>query len=210
MTRCQLPAAEPTKADSWFKAIAAMSENRVIGRDGRIPWHLPEDFRWFKRKTLGHVVVMGRKTFESLGRPLPNRTNLVLTRHPGRLRKQFPDVFGGARVGTAATRARAGRAQLELTGLARRDVRLVSSLSKIDPRAYDCEVFICGGAEVYSQTLSRCSDLFLTVVKGEIEGDACFPRFEDRFDLVEEILARPDFRILHYRNRLPASACHRC
>ena len=63
-----------------MKAIAAMSLNRVIGREGQIPWHLPEDFQWFKRMTSGHVVLMGRKTFESLGKPLPNRTNLVLTR----------------------------------------------------------------------------------------------------------------------------------
>lgn len=57
-----------------------MSRNRVIGRDGRIPWHIPEDFRWFKRTTTGHAVLMGRKTFESLGKPLPNRRNLVVTR----------------------------------------------------------------------------------------------------------------------------------
>ena len=63
-----------------MKAIAAMSLNRVIGRDGKIPWHLPEDFQWFKKVTTGHVVLMGRKTFESLGKPLPNRTNVVLTR----------------------------------------------------------------------------------------------------------------------------------
>ncbi len=63
-----------------MKAVAAMSLNRVIGRDGQIPWHLPEDFKWFKRLTTGHVVLMGRKTFASLGQPLPNRTNLVLSR----------------------------------------------------------------------------------------------------------------------------------
>jgi dihydrofolate reductase len=63
-----------------FKAIAAMAENRVIGQGNRIPWHLPEDFRWFKQTTTGHVIVMGRKTFESIGRPLPNRTTVVLTR----------------------------------------------------------------------------------------------------------------------------------
>jgi dihydrofolate reductase len=70
-----------------FKAIAAMSENRVIGCRNRIPWHLPEDFKWFKRMTIGNVVVMGRKTFESIGRPLPDRTVVVLSRsgffHPG-------------------------------------------------------------------------------------------------------------------------------
>ena len=63
-----------------FKAIAAMSLNRVIGAGNRLPWHLPEDFRWFKRMTTGQVIVMGRKTFESIGRPLPHRTTVVLTR----------------------------------------------------------------------------------------------------------------------------------
>ena len=63
-----------------MKAIAAMSENRVIGVHGRIPWHLPADFKWFKRATMGGVIVMGRKTFESLGRPLPGRENVVVSR----------------------------------------------------------------------------------------------------------------------------------
>jgi dihydrofolate reductase len=63
-----------------FKAIAAMSLNRVIGANNRIPWHLPEDFKWFKKMTTGQVIVMGRKTFESIGRPLPNRTTIVLSR----------------------------------------------------------------------------------------------------------------------------------
>src|SRR5579862_4357184 len=65
-----------------FKAIAAMSENRVIGQGNKIPWHLPEDFKWFKRMTTGQVIVMGRKTYESIGKPLPNRTTLVLSRSP--------------------------------------------------------------------------------------------------------------------------------
>ena len=70
-----------------FKAIAAMSLNRVIGAGNKIPWHLPEDFQWFKKMTTGHVIVMGRKTFESIGKPLPNRDTVVLSRsdfqHPG-------------------------------------------------------------------------------------------------------------------------------
>lgn len=97
-----------------FKAIAAMSVNRVIGQGGQIPWRLPEDFKWFKRMTLGQVVVMGRKTFESIGRPLPGRSTIVLSRggfqYPGvevvtdlaqALRPDEPrDIFicGGARV----------------------------------------------------------------------------------------------------------------
>ncbi len=63
-----------------LRAIAAMSLNRVIGKEGKIPWHIPEDFKWFKRTTTGQAVLMGRKTYESLGRPLPNRRNLVVTR----------------------------------------------------------------------------------------------------------------------------------
>ena len=61
-----------------FKAIAAMSENRVIGQGNRIPWHLPEDFKWFKKMTVGNVVVMGRRTFESIGKPLPTYTVVIL------------------------------------------------------------------------------------------------------------------------------------
>ena len=71
-----------------------MSLNRVIGAGGKIPWHLPEDFKWFKKMTMGNVIVMGRKTFESLGQPLPNRKNLILTRHPQRLIKSHPEIFG--------------------------------------------------------------------------------------------------------------------
>jgi len=150
-----------------FKAIAAMSENRVIGAGGKIPWHLPEDFKWFKKMTTGQVIVMGRKTFESIGKALPNRTTIVLSRsqfsHPG--------------------------------------VQTFSELSRIELANETRDVFICGGAQVYAQALPLCSDLFLTRVKRVVEGDAFFPPFEDRFELVEEILDSPDFKILHYRNR---------
>src|SRR6188508_641958 len=64
----------------YFKAIAAMSLNRVIGDGNKIPWYLPEDFQWFKQVTTGHVLVMGRRTFESIGKPLPGRTTIVLSR----------------------------------------------------------------------------------------------------------------------------------
>ena len=70
-----------------MKAIVAMSENRVIGADGKIPWHLSDDLKFFKRTTLGHVVLMGRKTFESIGKPLPGRENWVVSRSA-----DFPDV----------------------------------------------------------------------------------------------------------------------
>jgi dihydrofolate reductase len=72
-----------------FKAIAAMSENRVIGNGNKIPWHLPEDFKWFKKMTMGNVIVMGRKTFESIGKALPGRETIVLTRGAG----EFPGAL---------------------------------------------------------------------------------------------------------------------
>ncbi len=71
-----------------FKAIAAMAENRVIGNKGDIPWHLPEDFKWFKKTTMGGILVMGRKTYESIGKPLPGRDTFVLSRTP----REIPGV----------------------------------------------------------------------------------------------------------------------
>lgn len=65
-----------------FIAIAAMSENGVIGAGGKIPWHIPDEFKWFKQTTMGHTLVMGRKTFDSIGRPLPGRRTIVLSRSP--------------------------------------------------------------------------------------------------------------------------------
>jgi len=150
-----------------FKAIAAMSLNRVIGNGNQIPWHLPEDFKWFKATTTGHIIVMGRKTFESIGRPLPNRETIVLSRsafaHPG--------------------------------------VRTIPSLDALPSAASDKQVFICGGAQIYEQALPLCSDLFLTLVKQEVAGDAFFPPFEDQFELSEEIRDTPEFKILHYQRR---------
>ena len=156
-----------------FKAIAAMSLNRVIGAGNRIPWQLPEDFKWFKKMTTGQVIVMGRKTFESLGKPLPNRTTIVLT-----------------------------HSQQPIPG-----VRTISDLSQLDPAdpvLAGHEIFICGGAQLYQQALPLCSDLYLTLVQRRLEGDTLFPPFEDQFDLVSEVLSRPEFKILHYRARPPA------
>ena len=148
-------------------AIGAMSLNRVIGNGNRIPWHLPEDFKWFKATTTGHVIVMGRRTFESIGKPLPNRESIVLSRsafsHPG--------------------------------------VKTLAGLEELPNFAGDKQVFICGGAQIYEQALPLCSELFLTIVKREVDGDAFFPPFEDKFELAEKIQDTPEFKILHYRRR---------
>jgi len=150
-----------------FVAIAAMSLNRVIGNGNKIPWHLPEDFKWFKATTTGHVIVMGRKTFESIGAPLPNRETIVLSR----------------------------------TAFAHPGVRTISSLEEIAPSDGDKRVFICGGAQIYEQTLPLCSELYLTLVKREVPGDTFFPKFEDQFELVAEIRDTPEFTIQRYRRR---------
>ncbi len=148
-----------------------MSLNRVIGQGGKIPWHLPEDFKWFKKMTTGQVVVMGRKTFESIGQPLPNRTTIILSRanfsHPG-------------------ARTAADLSQVDWT----------------DPALAGREVFICGGAQVYAQTLALCSDLYLTLVKRVVEGDVFFPPFEHQFEPIEVMMECPDFKIVHYRRKV--------
>ena len=144
-----------------------MSLNRVIGNGNQIPWHLPEDFKWFKATTTGHVIVMGRKTFESIGKPLPNRETIVLSRSAW----SYPGV------------------------------KTISSFDELSDLAPDKQIFICGGAQIYQQTLPRCSELFLTLVKREVAGDAYFPKFEGRFELAEEIRDTPEFKILRYLNR---------
>ena len=151
-----------------FKAIAAMSLNRVIGNRNSIPWHLPEDFKWFKKMTTGQVIVMGRKTYESIGKPLPNRKTIVLT-----------------------------RGNFSAPG-----VEVIRDLAEIDPDKEARDIIICGGAQIYEQALPLCSDLYLTLVKREVEGDTFFPSFEDRFAPEAEVMDNPEFKIVHYRNRL--------
>jgi dihydrofolate reductase len=148
---------------------------------------------------------MGRKTFASLGnKPLPNRINIVLSRHPGKLQTDLPAVFGEAWVGRGKTHFPDQPTQFELPkigGAATVDLRIIKNVLKLDPASSPLEFFICGGAQIYEQTLPFCSDLYLTVVKREVEGDAFFPAFEDKFDLVETLRDEPEFKILHYRHR---------
>lgn len=157
----------PPSRSHPYKAVAAMALNRVIGRRQGLPWHLPEDFHWFKQLTSGHVIVMGRKTFESIGRPLPQRITCVLSR----------------------------------SGFAFPGVHTLARLEEVLPLAEGRDIFICGGAQIYTLALPFCSDLYLTLVKRMIEGDTLFPPFEEQFELAEELLERPEFRITRYRRR---------
>ena len=150
-----------------FKAIAAMSLNRAIGVRNRIPWHLPEDLRWFKQLTMGHALVMGRKTFESIGRPLPGRTTYVLSRN-----------------------------ETPIPG-----VRVIHDLDALQAEPDPRGAFICGGAQIYQMALPHCSDLYLTLVKRECEGDVFFPAFEHDFVLHAELENNDRFTIRHYVRR---------
>lgn len=160
-----------------FRAIAAMAENRVIGNHGTIPWYLPDDFKWFKRRTLKNVVILGRKTFDSIGKPLPGRENWVLSRSLD-FRPQFNDTTPVVSV-------------KELERMAERRAR----------RQPEIEFWVCGGGEIYELLLPRCQDLFLTVVKGSFPGDAYFPEIDHRFDLIDVVENHNLFSIFHYRNK---------
>lgn len=132
--------------------IWAMSDNRVIGNDNELPWHLPNDLQFFKKMTMGKPIIMGRKTFESIGRPLPGRVNIVITRsqdwqHEGVL------VVNSVDMAIQAAEDLAFDQQIE-------------------------EVIIMGGAQIYKQTINKADQLYITEVKAELEGDAFFPEFD--------------------------------
>jgi dihydrofolate reductase len=151
-----------------LKAIVAMSSNRVIGRDGDLPWRLPADLKWFKRLTLGHPIVMGRKTMESLkGRPLPGRRNLVLTRS------------------LRAADLPAGFEKIDDT-----DPESLRGLADT--------VFIIGGAEIFRLLLPACDEVYLSFIFAPHEGDTFLPPFEDGFDLAEVLDRQPEFELRRY------------
>ena len=131
--------------------IVAMAENRVIGREGGLPWHIPGDLKLFKKTTMGKPIIMGRKTWGSLGRPLPGRPHIVITRDPDY------EAEGASMVND-----------------------LDEGLKLADTLAVDLgvdEVMVIGGAEIYRQALPRADRLYLTEVALNPEGDVEFPEF---------------------------------
>lgn len=148
-------------------AIAAMSRNRVIGVEGRIPWHISEDLKFFKRTTLGHIIVMGRKTYDSLGKPLPGRENWVVSR------------------------------EAEIPG-----VRVLRSFEVVEEPSDGRRLYLIGGAQLYAALLPRCSELLLTRVDREVEGDTFFPDFENQFDAGEVLESGPGYEIFRYLRTL--------
>lgn len=136
-------------------AIAAMSKNRVIGRDNDIPWHLPEDLKLFKQRTMGKPVIMGRRTFESilqsLGKPMPGRHSIILSRSA----YNYPGINTHNTLDAALAEARAY--SIENNG---------------------DEIIIGGGGQIYEQALPFTDRIHLTVVDTEVEGDALFPALD--------------------------------
>lgn len=131
-------------------AIAAMAANRVIGRAGELPWNLPEDLKFFRDKTKGHIIIMGRKTFESLGKLLPGRLHVIITRQAN---YQAP----GAHVFDSLDKA--------------------FSFCRTQTAEWGDEVFIVGGGEIYREALPHTDRIYLTEIKADFPGDARFPEF---------------------------------
>lgn len=129
--------------------IAAMAHDRVIGKDNQMPWHLPADLAHFKRVTLGKPVLMGRKTFESIGRPLPGRRNLVISRNPD-YQAEGIEVVGSVEAALAL-----------LAG------------SSVE------ELMVIGGGHLYAEMLPSADCLYLTRIDLTVEGDTRFPAFDD-------------------------------
>ena len=142
--------------------IAALGENRVIGVDNSMPWHLPGDFKYFKATTLGKPIIMGRKTWDSLGRPLPGRLNIVVSRQTD-LALEGAEVFPS----------------------------LEAAVERADAWAREHgadELMLIGGAQLYAQGLAQADRLYLTRVALSPEGDAWFPAFdENQWKLVSNL-----------------------
>ena len=137
--------------------IVAMAENNVIGINNNLPWHLPNDLKYFKQATMGKPIIMGRKTYESIGRPLPGRRNIVITR----------------------------QANYADTDLAKKGIDVVASLEEAIKLGEDIamidghgEAFIIGGAEIYNQSLAQANRLYITHVLANVDGDAYFPEVD--------------------------------
>lgn len=131
--------------------ILAASENNVIGNDNALPWHLPRDLKYFKEKTKGHVIIMGRKTFEALGKPLPHRTHVIVSRN-----KDYQVPEGVYLVGSLE------EAYLKAEELG------------------ESEAFVIGGGEIYRQSLDRADLVYLTRIFESFEGDTKFDELDPK------------------------------
>ncbi|MDP2704013.1 MAG: dihydrofolate reductase [bacterium] len=141
--------------------IAAKSDNNVIGKNGKIPWHIPEDLKHFKEKTEGKTVLMGRKTFESIlgyvGKPLPNRKNIVITRQSNYQPPRHPYPPAGGEGSP---------------------VEIYPSIEDALRKHRLEDIYVIGGAEIYKETMSKADRLIITEIHKTIEGDTFFPKID--------------------------------
>ena len=155
--------------------IVAMAKNRVIGRRGALPWRLSADLKRFKALTMGHHLLMGRKTFESIGRPLPGRISIVLKRLASPYDYQFLDSAQRPlrlyRQKGAAKKTFSPDEPLPLAFAENFDVAL-------ELAAGDDEAFVIGGASIYELALPLADRLYVTHVEAEVEGDTYFPAYD--------------------------------
>ena len=158
----------PSHETGTLSLIVAIDENNVMGLDNRLPWYLPADMKYFKNQTWGMPVVMGRKTFESLGKPLPGRTNIVITRNTT---WAFEKVQVAHTLEEAVTRAFATGAR---------------------------EVFVIGGAEIFKTALPQANRMYITRIHHRFEGDVFFPEFSTAdWQLVKSHTHEPDEKNLY-------------
>ena len=143
-------------ANITLSLIVAMADNRTIGRNNELPWHLPDDLKYFKSVTMGKPIVMGRKTFDSIGRPLPGRLNIVITRNA---------EWQHSGVKTAASLQQA--------------VAIAAEANPQDQAALIQEVMVIGGEEIYRTAIELADRLYITRVQAEVEGDAFFPQYNE-------------------------------
>ena len=141
--------------------VVAAAENRVIGKDNKLPWHFSADLQHFKELTTGSTVIMGRKTFESIGKPLPNRENFVISRTQGR----FSDN------------------QFQNKGLARTvpGVLWFDSIEVAIQNVQTSQAFIIGGASLYEQTMNLIDGIYLTKIHARYDGDTFYPEIPASF-----------------------------
>jgi dihydrofolate reductase len=142
--------------------IVAAAQNDVIGRNNALPWDIPEDMKFFRDKTKGRALIMGRKTFESVGHPLPNRLNVVVTRNKD-FKFDAPNVVVQPDLKSAVEFCR-------------------SQMSK-----YGDEIFIIGGGEIFKESMATVDVIYLTRIHKDFPGDIFYPKIPaDQFDLVEQ------------------------
>jgi dihydrofolate reductase len=169
-----------------LSSIVAIAKNHVIGNGGGMIWHLPEDLKHFKRTTLGKPIIMGRKSYESLGKPLPGRPNLVISRKYDALEIGAPSsVFKDMEapdIGTPPSQIiNPGPFLFHTIEDSLAAARAMANELNVD------EIFITGGGEIYKQTLPITQRLYLTVIDRDYEGDTVFPEINwDEWNIIHE------------------------